>query len=69
MPLEPAEATISLTDNSYNVCIASDRRTLAHTNHANCKADCSHHERLVRCRLRQRLGRNSQHNGDPRHSI
>ncbi len=38
-PEEPATATISLTDNSYNVCIASDRSTLAHDNETECVAD------------------------------
>jgi len=38
-PQEPAMATISLTDNSYNVCIASDRSTLAHDNEEDCTAD------------------------------
>ena len=39
VPQEPATATISLTDNSYNVCIGSDRSTLAHTTQATCVAD------------------------------
>ena len=39
VPKEQATATISLTDNAYTVCIASERSTLAHTNHADCKAD------------------------------
>ncbi len=39
VPTEPATATISLTDNSYNVCIGSDRSTLAHTNHSDCESD------------------------------
>ena len=51
IPQEPATATISLTDNSYNVCIGSDRRTLAHTTQATCVADTtaggSWHEGVV----------------------
>ncbi len=39
VPNEPATATITLTDDSYNVCIASDRRTLVHTTEAACVAD------------------------------
>ncbi len=39
IPQEPAEGTISLTDNAYTVCIASNRSTLGHTNRADCKAD------------------------------
>ena len=41
VPAEPATATISLTDNSYNVCIASDRSTLAHDNETDCEADAA----------------------------
>ena len=41
VPTEPATATISLTDNSYNVCIASDRSTLAHDNETDCEADAA----------------------------
>ena len=39
VPQEPATATISLTDNSYNVCIASDRSTLDHDTQSDCKDD------------------------------
>ena len=39
IPQELATATISLTDNSYNVCIDSKRNTLAHETQADCKAD------------------------------
>ena len=39
VPQEPATATISLTDNSYTVCIASDRSTLDHDTQSDCKAD------------------------------
>ena len=39
IPQEPATATISLTDNAYTVCIGSDRGTLAHDNHPDCKSD------------------------------
>ena len=38
-PQEPAEATISLTNDAYTVCIASNRNTLAHNSRAACKAD------------------------------
>ena len=41
VPQEPATATISLTDNSYNVCIANDRSTLDHDNQADCKSDAA----------------------------
>ena len=37
-PRDPATATISLTNNSYNVCIGSDRSTLAHNNETDCVA-------------------------------
>ena len=39
VPQDPATATISLTDSSYNVCIGSDRSTLDHETQADCKAD------------------------------
>ena len=41
VPEGSATATISLTDNSYNVCIASDRSTLAHDNETDCEADAA----------------------------
>ena len=41
IPQEPATATISLTDNSYTVCIGSDRSTLEHDNQADCKSDAA----------------------------
>ena len=49
IPKEPATATISLTENSYNVCIASDRSTLAHANETDCEAvsGASWHEGTV----------------------
>ena len=49
VPTEPATATISLTDNSYTVCIASDRSTLAHDNETDCVAvtGASWHESTV----------------------
>ena len=39
VPREPATASISLTDNSYNVCISTTRATLPHDNQEDCADD------------------------------
>ena len=67
---ETANVSIANLETNYEVCISSsfsERRTLPHTNRADCKGRRSHHQRLVHRSLRGHRGRRNRY--DVHHRI